>query len=202
MNTEKPKRKSCACGQEFTVETRNQRSCPACIEAREVYEAARPRPLRTCKECGAESRECQYKLCPTCLAADNAKREQENQAWQARWKEERKQQQLEKLRRDREAKNQQPSAEEKPAPMPAPTPPAAPDDEDNGVGDLAMALIKRVGNGPVKPDGELTMRMYFPQELDALFWYNGFAIEHKYGDSDRRPFDAQSSMQHYILKRR
>jgi SAM-dependent methyltransferase len=62
-------------------------------------------------------------------------------------------------------------------------------------------LRRRVGNGPVEPDGELTMRIYFPQELDALLWYNGFAIEHKYGE-DRRPFDAQSGMQFYILKLR
>ena len=45
------------------------------------------------------------------------------------------------------------------------------------------------------------MRIYVPQELDALLWYNGFAIEHKYGE-DRRPFDAQSGMQYYILKLR
>jgi ubiquinone/menaquinone biosynthesis C-methylase UbiE len=63
-------------------------------------------------------------------------------------------------------------------------------------------LYKRVGNGPTLPDGELTMRMYFPQELDALFWYNGFAIEHKYGARDFSPFDAQSGMQFYVLKRR
>ena len=63
-------------------------------------------------------------------------------------------------------------------------------------------LYKRVGKGPVEPDGELTMRMYFPQELDALFWYNGFAIEYKYGASDRRPFDAYSAMQFFVLKRR
>jgi SAM-dependent methyltransferase len=62
-------------------------------------------------------------------------------------------------------------------------------------------LLRRVGNGPIEPDGELTMRIYFPQELDALLWYNGFAIEHKYGE-DRRPFDAQSGMQYYILKLR
>lgn len=62
-------------------------------------------------------------------------------------------------------------------------------------------LLRRVGKGPVEPDGELTMRIYFPQELDALLWYNGFAIEHKYGE-DRRPFDAQSGMQYYILKPR
>lgn len=62
-------------------------------------------------------------------------------------------------------------------------------------------LFRRVGKGPVEPDGELTMRIYFPQELDALLWYNGFAIEHKYGE-DHRPFDAQSGMQYYILKLR
>jgi SAM-dependent methyltransferase len=63
-------------------------------------------------------------------------------------------------------------------------------------------LFRRVGNGPLEPDGELTMRMYFPQELDALFWYNGLAIEDKYGGSDRRPFDSGSQMQFYVLKRR
>ena len=63
-------------------------------------------------------------------------------------------------------------------------------------------LFKRIGKGPVEPDGELTMRMFFPQELDALFWYNGFAIEHKYGGTDRHPFAAQSPMQEYILKLR
>jgi SAM-dependent methyltransferase len=59
-------------------------------------------------------------------------------------------------------------------------------------------LLRRVGEGPIEPDGELTMRIYFPQELDALLWYNGFAIEHKYGE-DQRPFDAQSGMQYFVL---
>jgi hypothetical protein len=62
-------------------------------------------------------------------------------------------------------------------------------------------LLRRVGNGPSEPDGELAMRIYFPQELDALLWYNGFAIEHKYGE-DHRPFDGRSEMQYYILKLR
>lgn len=62
-------------------------------------------------------------------------------------------------------------------------------------------LSRRVGEGPSQPDGELTMRIYFPQELDALLWYNGFAIEHKYGE-DRRPFDARAGMQYYVLKLR
>jgi hypothetical protein len=63
------------------------------------------------------------------------------------------------------------------------------------------ALFKRVADGPIEPDGELTMRIFFPQELDALLWYNGFAIEHKYGE-DGRPFDAQSTMQYYVLRLR
>jgi SAM-dependent methyltransferase len=62
-------------------------------------------------------------------------------------------------------------------------------------------LSRRVGNGPTEPDGELAMRIYFPQELDALLWYNGFAIEHKYGE-DQRPFDAESGVQSYVLKLR
>jgi hypothetical protein len=63
-------------------------------------------------------------------------------------------------------------------------------------------LFRREGDGPVEPDGELTMRMFFPQELDALFWYNGFAIDRKYGGFDQQPFDERSTMQQYILKRR
>ena len=47
--------------------------------------------------------------------------------------------------------------------------------------------------------GTLPMRMYFPQELDALFRYNGFSIEHKYGGFDRRPFDASFETQLFIL---
>jgi SAM-dependent methyltransferase len=47
--------------------------------------------------------------------------------------------------------------------------------------------------------GTLDMRMYFPQELDALFHYNGFAIEQKFGGVDRRPFDATAPMQLVIL---
>ncbi len=62
-------------------------------------------------------------------------------------------------------------------------------------------LLRRVGNGPAEPDGELTMRIYFPQELDALLWYNGFEIERKYGE-DLQPFNAESGMQRYVLKLR
>jgi len=55
------------------------------------------------------------------------------------------------------------------------------------------------------PDGpalvaDLEMRMYFPQELDALLKYNGFTFEHKYGTYDGRPFDAQSTQQVVVCR--
>ncbi len=43
--------------------------------------------------------------------------------------------------------------------------------------------------------GELNMRMYFPQELDALMKYNGFMIEYKYGSDDQTIFDTESEKQ-------
>jgi SAM-dependent methyltransferase len=43
--------------------------------------------------------------------------------------------------------------------------------------------------------GTLDMRMYFPQELDALLESNGLRIEHKYGNFDRRPFGEETGPQ-------
>jgi ubiquinone/menaquinone biosynthesis C-methylase UbiE len=43
--------------------------------------------------------------------------------------------------------------------------------------------------------GALNMRMYFPQELDALIKYNGFRIDAKYGSHERGPFTANSEKQ-------
>lgn len=40
-----------------------------------------------------------------------------------------------------------------------------------------------------------TMRQYFPQELDALFLYNGFRIEQKFGDFDESAFTNNSPKQ-------
>jgi SAM-dependent methyltransferase len=48
--------------------------------------------------------------------------------------------------------------------------------------------------------GVLPMRIYFPQELDAIFHYNGFDIEQKYGDMERSPFQADSTAQIFVLK--
>ncbi len=40
-----------------------------------------------------------------------------------------------------------------------------------------------------------SMRQFFPQELDTLFSYNGFRIEHKFGNFDESPFTANSPKQ-------
>jgi SAM-dependent methyltransferase len=52
---------------------------------------------------------------------------------------------------------------------------------------------------PDEAEGTLDLRMYFPQELDALFRYNGFQIEEKYGDLYRSPFTTTSRKQVFVL---
>ena len=46
--------------------------------------------------------------------------------------------------------------------------------------------------------GDLNLRMYFPQELDALLEYNGMTIDEKFGGWNRAPFDASSEDQLYF----
>ncbi|HTS70351.1 MAG TPA: class I SAM-dependent methyltransferase [Terriglobia bacterium] len=45
---------------------------------------------------------------------------------------------------------------------------------------------------------ELKVRVYFPQELNALLKYNGFLIETKYGDYNEGAFDS-ASQQHIVV---
>ncbi|MGH9630382.1 MAG: ATP-binding protein [Bryobacteraceae bacterium] len=41
----------------------------------------------------------------------------------------------------------------------------------------------------------LNLRMFFPQEIDAVLHYNGFSIEQKYGGYTEQPFDPSSRKQ-------
>jgi SAM-dependent methyltransferase len=55
------------------------------------------------------------------------------------------------------------------------------------------------------PDGtertdDLVLRMFFPQELDALLKYNGLKIEAKYGDFDESPFVSDSPKQLVVAR--
>ncbi len=51
-----------------------------------------------------------------------------------------------------------------------------------------------------KMSREWTSRVWFPKEVDAVFKYNGFEIEHKYGDFDRSPFTNNSGQQIVVCK--
>jgi SAM-dependent methyltransferase len=53
---------------------------------------------------------------------------------------------------------------------------------------------------PEELTGELTMRMYFPQELDALLKYNGFTIEAKV-DENLTSFGRESERQRIVCAR-
>jgi SAM-dependent methyltransferase len=48
--------------------------------------------------------------------------------------------------------------------------------------------------------GELNLRMYFPQELDALIKYNGFRIDNKYSTYSLEPFDASAEKQLVVCR--
>ena len=46
------------------------------------------------------------------------------------------------------------------------------------------------------------MRQFFPQEIDALLWYNDFLIEHKYGNYNEEEFSSDSWKQLIICRPR
>ena len=47
----------------------------------------------------------------------------------------------------------------------------------------------------------LEMRQFFPQEMDALLWYNDLRIEHKYGNYDETEFSNDAWKQLIICRR-
>jgi len=53
----------------------------------------------------------------------------------------------------------------------------------------------QIGGTPEARVDVFDMRMFFPQELDALLAFNGFTIEQKYGDYVGRPFRSRSAKQ-------
>ena len=44
------------------------------------------------------------------------------------------------------------------------------------------------------------MRHFFPQEIDALLWYNGFLIEHKYGSYNEEAFSSNALKQLIVCR--
>ncbi len=49
--------------------------------------------------------------------------------------------------------------------------------------------------GPKEWEEELSLRIYYPEELLALLYYNGFLLLKRYGDFHRGPFKSTSSQQ-------
>jgi SAM-dependent methyltransferase len=58
----------------------------------------------------------------------------------------------------------------------------------------------RVGRSKAERVAELNMRIFFPQELDALLRAGGFEIEAKYGDFDESAFVSSSPKQIVMAK--
>lgn len=58
-----------------------------------------------------------------------------------------------------------------------------------------IKLFYKLPGRPEEVVEELNMRIYFPQELDALLKYNGFGIEAKFGDYDETPFASAAPKQ-------
>lgn len=54
--------------------------------------------------------------------------------------------------------------------------------------------------GQQETSWDVTLRMYFPQELDALLKYNGFVIDVKYGNHQGGPFESSSRLQILVCR--
>lgn len=53
---------------------------------------------------------------------------------------------------------------------------------------LSTRIYRQTPGNPAQQMGELQLRIYFPQEFDALLQWNGFTIERKLGDYRGTPF--------------
>jgi hypothetical protein len=48
----------------------------------------------------------------------------------------------------------------------------------------------------------LSLRYYFPQELEGLLHYNGFTVIERYGDNDASPLTNESRLLIYVCRKR
>jgi SAM-dependent methyltransferase len=71
---------------------------------------------------------------------------------------------------------------------------------ENNIYDAASQINKikwyyHIDPGKEEYVAELNMRIFFPQELEALLCYHGFEIEEKFGNFDETPFESKSPKQ-------
>lgn len=57
-------------------------------------------------------------------------------------------------------------------------------------------------NGSAERETHISLRYVFPQELEALLYYNGFELMHLYGDFEKSPFTAVSPLMVCVCRKR
>lgn len=65
---------------------------------------------------------------------------------------------------------------------------------------IAHKLFYNIPGKAEEATEDLKARLYFPQEIDTLLKYNGFSIEHKFGDYDQSSFGSESPYQIIICQ--
>ncbi|MFX0000999.1 MAG: class I SAM-dependent DNA methyltransferase [Candidatus Hodarchaeota archaeon] len=65
---------------------------------------------------------------------------------------------------------------------------------------LLWRLTYSIEDKIISKSNEMKLRIFFPQELDAILKYNGFEIKAKYGDSELKPFEPNSRRQIFICE--
>ena len=78
---------------------------------------------------------------------------------------------------------------------------------ENNVYDKATQIKRikwyyKIGDQTEETIEELNMRIFFPQELDMLLYYNGFTVEAKFGNYDQTPFVSSSPKQLVVCHNR
>ena len=65
---------------------------------------------------------------------------------------------------------------------------------------LLWRLTYSIDDKIISKSNEMKLRMFFPQELDAILKYNGFEIDAKYGDFEYTPFDSNPERQIFVCQ--
>lgn len=63
---------------------------------------------------------------------------------------------------------------------------------------MKLIFLHQIGEKEITEKAKL--RIFFPQEIDALLQYNGFIIEAKYGDFEEQPFTSESGAQIFVCR--
>ncbi|MFW9878229.1 MAG: class I SAM-dependent methyltransferase [Candidatus Thorarchaeota archaeon] len=63
---------------------------------------------------------------------------------------------------------------------------------------LLWRLSYSIADKIISNSNEMKLRIFFPQEIDAILKYNGFKIIAKYGDFDSNPYSSDSKRQIFV----